>query len=113
MIDKEEISEIIQDSKSYLNNQIELNRLKATEQASLYSSKVIAYLILGSVSLLFLICVSLFLGFILSEYFANFATGFGLIALAYFAILVLLFAFKRQIIGKPIQNKIIRDLYGK
>jgi uncharacterized membrane protein (DUF485 family) len=53
------------------------------------------------------------LGFILSEYFANFATGFGLIALAYFAILVLLFAFKRQIIGKPIQNKIIRDLYGK
>jgi len=30
MINKEEINEIIQESKSYLDGQIELNKLKAT-----------------------------------------------------------------------------------
>ena len=111
MIDKEEINALIQESKSYLESQVELNRMKATEKISLYSSKMIVYLILGSISLLFFICSSLFLGFILSEYFEDFATGFGIIACGYFVILILLFAFRRKVIGKAIQNKIIKELY--
>ncbi|MFT6166806.1 MAG: hypothetical protein ACJAV5_001584 [Vicingaceae bacterium] len=112
MIDKEEIKEIIQESKDYFDGQIELNRLKATEKLSLYGSKMIVYLILGSILLLFFICLSIFLGFILSEYFTNFSTGFGIIACVYLVILVLLFAFRRKFIGKSIQNKIIKELYS-
>jgi len=112
MINKEEINEIIHESKDYLDTKIELSRLKATEKISLYSSKIIVYIILGSISLLFFICFSLFLGFILSEYFANSATGFGLITCFYFVILMLLYTFRRKLIGKTIQNKIIKELYS-
>lgn len=111
MIDKKEINEIIQESREYLDTQIELNRLKATKKVSLYGSKMFVYLILGIFSLLFFICVSLFLGFILSEYFSGYATGFGLIACVYLAILVLLYIFRRKLIGEPVQNKIIKELY--
>jgi len=111
MINKDEINEIIQESKSYLDGQIELNKLKATERVSLYSSKVIVYFILGSITLLFFICSSLFLGFILSEYFTNFSTGFGIISGAYLILLIVLFAFRRKLLGKSIQKKIIKEFY--
>ena len=112
MVDKEEIKEIIQESKDFMDSQIELTRLKTTEKLSLYGSKMIVYLILGSILLLFFICLSIFLGFILSEYFTDFSTGFGIIACAYLIILLFLFAFRRKFIGKSIQNKIIKDLYS-
>tara|TARA_R110000868_G_scaffold267231_2_gene526524 strand:- start:1591 stop:1935 length:345 start_codon:yes stop_codon:yes gene_type:complete len=112
MINKEEINEIIQESKDYLDDQIELNRLKAIKKLSLYGSKIIVYLILGSILLLFFICSSLFLGFILSEYFTDFSTGFGIVACVYLVILILLFAFRRKFLGKSIQNKIIKELYS-
>jgi ABC-type multidrug transport system fused ATPase/permease subunit len=112
MIKSEEINTLFQESKDYLDTELEIVKLEATEKMSLYGSKILIYIALGSFGLLFFICVSLFLGFILSEYFSNFSTGFGIIALVYLLIFAVLYVFRRQLIGKPIQNKIIKELYN-
>ncbi|MFB1022693.1 MAG: phage holin family protein [Vicingaceae bacterium] len=112
MIKSEEINNLLQESKDYLDTELEIRKLEATEKLSLHGSNMFICIILGSFGLLFLIFSGLFLGFILSEYFSNFSTGFGIIALAYLLIFAVLYVFRRQLIGKPIQNKIIRELYS-
>lgn len=111
MINTEEIDNLLLESKNYLDAELEIGKLKATEKISHHTSNMIMYIILGGFGLLFFICCSLFLGFILSEYFSNFSTGFGIIALAYLIIFIFLYAVRRKLIGIPIQNKIIKELY--
>jgi len=111
MIDTQSIKTIVEESKDYFDSQLELTKLKTAEQASKGISIMMTALIIGAFVLLTLICIGLYLGFYLAEYYDSYSTGFGLVSAGYILISILLFLFKSKIFIKPIQNKVIQEIF--
>lgn len=106
----EEINNIINDLKTYINLRIQLIQLNVIEKISVALSNMISVGAALLFFILFFIFGSFALSYLIGNYFENDAVGFGIIAGFYLLVaLVLMIVGKKQIRNKLI-NKFIDQL---
>ena len=97
----------------YVKTRLELTQLVAFEKIS----KIIAYLVIGVIlALLFffgLLFASLVLGLFLSDLLGNTLLGFGIIALLYLVVFIVILGLRNKLIAPVIINSIIKILYER
>lgn len=113
MEEKEKFEELTKSLKSYIQTNIELIKLEASDRTSIIGSSFISIILISFTVILFLLFISIGLGFYLSNCFNDSYTGFILIAFFYLIMSLLLILFRKKLIENPMRNKIIRIIFKK
>lgn len=93
----------------YAEKRIELAKLEAIEKTAIVggmSASFVLIILFGFLSLMF---VSVMLGFLFAEISGSMLKGFGLLALFYVILFLLVIVFRKSI-SKPISNLLVRVL---
>lgn len=108
---KQEISDLIDKTKEYVNVRADILKLTAAEK----TSKAIAAAVVGSIllvcGLFALLFLSFFAGYYISEKMGNPAIGFLIVALFYIIVGLLIFFTKANMIEKPIINSVVKSFF--
>ena len=108
---KQEISDLIDKTKEYVNVRADIIKLTAAEK----TSKAIASAVVGSIllvcSLFALLFLSFFAGYFISEKMDNSYSGFLIVALFYIIVGLIVFFTKANLIEKPIINKVVKSFF--
>lgn len=107
-----EIDEITDSVKNYINTNIELLKLETTERVSVVSSGLISNLIVAVLSFLGIIFFSIAIAFFIAERMNSFAMGFGIVAAFYVLVAIILWAKRKSFIEMPIRNSIIKSIFS-
>lgn len=95
--------------KDYVHKRADLLKLEVTERTVTLIG-ALTYIILASFSALFFLLLLLFgIGFLIGAYLNNYGYGLLIVASFYFVILVFVFV-KRKVIKEMVANKIIESL---
>ncbi|TAH41988.1 MAG: hypothetical protein EYC69_06565 [Bacteroidetes bacterium] len=108
---KEELDNLINDVKDYLETRTKLGRLKALDKGSQIAGDISVVVFLSLFGLLFLLFISIAASLALSEILGKFYLGFLAVSLFYLFIGVLLYIKRESWIHKPIVNALIRDFF--
>ena len=96
---------------AYFQERLELAKALAYEKIA----RIIAFLVIGLLMLLFFFFGILFLSFMLAMYFGELLhsqmAGYGLVAGIYFVAFLFFYAFRNSFIGNAIASAVIRILY--
>lgn len=109
----EKIEELTNGLKTYVQTNIELFKLEATERTSVLGSRLISILLVGMALLLFVLFLSISAGFLLAHYFNDTFTGFALVTAFYFLLSIILLIGRRKLIEKPLCNTFIQRILKK
>ena len=97
----------------YVKTRLKLTQLVAFEKIS----KIVAYLVIGVIlALLFffgLLFASVVLGLFLSDLLGSLLLGFGIIALLYLVVFIVILGLRNKLIAPIIINSIIKILYER
>lgn len=100
---------MIETLKEYASKRIDLIKIQATEKSSI-SAGVIAYLVILLVAFAFFIVLFNFgLAFLIGKMLNNTYAGFMIVAAFYFAIMLTVIIFKKQIVNR-VADKVIEFL---
>ena len=98
---------------AYVKQEIETVKLDAAEKVSIASSNFITVLVLSAIGGLVWIFASISLGFYLGAIMGSDAVGFLLVAVLYFLVFILIYAFKKPLITDRIVRSVIRLFFDK
>ncbi len=113
MSENGKIEELTKSLKVYVQTNIELVKLEATERISVFGSSLISILLVGFSLFLFVLFISISAGFFLGDYFDDNYTGFILVAGFYFLLTFILIICRKKFIERPIRDRIIRIILKK
>lgn len=95
--------------KDYASKRVDLVKMEVTEKSVMLIGGI-TFLILASLSALFFVILLLFgIGFLIGSYLDNYGYGLLIVAAFYLLILVFLFA-KRRTIKNMVANKILESI---
>jgi len=112
MEEQTKIEELSDKLKSYIDTRYDLIVLQTSDKVSIIGSEFIAYLLIGILSILFIVLFSIALSLYISFLYGNTFTGFFAVGGLYFILAVLLIAFKKHLTN-PFRNKIIRAVLNE
>lgn len=112
MEEQTKIEELSDKLKSYMDTRYDLIVLNASDKVSTIGSQFIAYLLIGILSLLFIVLFSIALSLYISSMYGNTFTGFFFVGGMYLLLTILLIAFKKHVIN-PFRNKILRAVLSE
>ncbi len=112
MENQDNIEEVTNNVKKYINTNYELIKLETLDKTSLVASSLISGLIVSIVTILFVFFLSISAGFYLAYRLNDFSLGFMIVAGFYFIIVMLLLLTRKRLIENPIRNKIIRKVFS-
>lgn len=107
------LEEITDSIKEYLQLNIEILKLEATDRISLIGASLTAVLLVGVSVFLFVFTMSIGLGFYISALLGDAYSGFAIIAAFYFLLAIILFVGRKKLIEKPLRDKIIEKILKK
>lgn len=107
------IEDLSDNIKQYVSTNYELVKLEAAERISMISSSLISYFIVGFVGSLFILFLSVGIGFYISSYRGDTYSGFVMVAGFYFLLTLIFVITRKNGIEKTIRNKIIQNLFDK
>lgn len=110
MAENGKIEELTQSLKVYVQTNIELVKLEATERVSVLGSSLLSVLLVGMTLSLFILFLSIGVSLYLSAYLNNSYLGFILVAGFYFLLSCLLVLTRKKLIETPIRNTIIKRI---
>lgn len=110
MIEFKILENLTESLKKHLLLDIEILKLEATNQISMIGSTVISSLFISVCLFLFMITLSIGLGFYLSALFGNWYSGFAIISIFYLIVTIILFVGRKKLIEKPMRDKIIKKM---
>jgi len=113
MSDNVEFKELTERLKTYVATNLEIIKLEVFERTSVLGASFISSLLLGLSGLLFVLFLSLGVGFYLSTLFGDTYTGFAILAGFYLLIVVILLIGRKKAIERPQRDRIIRMLLNK
>ncbi len=113
MPDFEKMQFLSNSLKQYMLLNLEILRLEAVKKASEIGASLISSLILGIALFLFVFAFSMGVGFYLSAVLGDTFSGFGIIAGFYLIISIVILIGRKNMIEKPMRNKIIQKTLGK
>jgi len=99
--------------KVYIQTNIELIKLEATDRVSVLGADVVSGLIVAFPLLLFIFFLSFGVGLYLAACFENNYMGFLLVAVFYLFLTCLLILTRKRIIINPIRNAMIKRILRK
>ena len=97
--------------KSYVDTRYELLTLKSAEKISNIGSSIGMAVVIGLVSVFFLLFLSLAAGFYLSMLLESYTYGFLVLSAIYLVLFVVLFAARQGLIINPVRNLLIREIF--
>lgn len=100
--------DLINQVKTYLNNEVEILRLRALSLIASLLARAYALTFLIISFNITLVLVGLWLGFWLSEVLGSQTLGFGAAALIFIFFLIVLTIFHRALLIRPFENLVIR-----
>ncbi len=108
---KEELDNLINEVKDYLDTRSKLGKLKALNKGSQIAGNVSVVLFISLIGLLFLLFISIAAALALADVFGKIYLGFLLVSLTYLLIGILLYVKRESWIHSPVVNTIIRDFF--
>ena len=112
MEEQTKIEELSDKFKTYLDTRYDLIVLNTSDKVSNIGSQFIAYLIIGILSLLFIVLFSIALSLYISAIYGSSFIGFFAVGGMYLVLAVVLFVFKKQL-SNPFRNRIIRAVLNE
>ena len=113
MSEFDKIEEITESLKQYVNINIEILKLEATERTSEIGSSLIGSLAVGITAFLFIMSLSIGIGFYLSALMGDSYSGFLIIAGFYFILALIVLIGRKKYLENPLRDKIIRKILDK
>ena len=110
MQENKKVEELTESVKNYINTNIELIKLQLTERISVVVPSLLSSLIMAMILLIFVLFISIVAGFYFSKLFGDFTLGFGIIAVFYLLLGIILLIGKKKIIENPLRDKIIKKI---
>ncbi len=93
----------------YTEKRIELIKLEAVEKTAIVGGLSASFLLIILFSFMSIMFLSVMMGFLLADITGSMLKGFGLLALFYVLLLILVIVFRTSI-SKPISNLLVRVL---
>ncbi|MDF2455264.1 MAG: hypothetical protein K0R51_1257 [Cytophagaceae bacterium] len=112
MEEQTKIEELSDKLKSYIDTRYDLIVLNTSDKVSIIGSQFIAYLIIGILSLLFIVLFSIALSLYISSVYGSSFIGFFAVGGIYLVLTILLIVFKKQVTN-PFRNMIIRAVLNE
>lgn len=106
----QKLEELSDDVQQYLLLNLEILKFETINLISIVGSSVISSLIIGLSAFLFIVTLSIGLGFYLSALLGDSYSGFAIIAAFYFLLTIILIVGRKKMIEKPLRNKIIKKI---
>lgn len=110
MSELDKIEEISDGVREYLLLNYEIQKLEITKKASQIGASLFGLLISGISIFLFVLVLSMGLGFYFSSLIGNSFSGFLIMAGLYLIISLILFVGREKLLDKTMRDKIIRGL---
>ncbi|MBA3901046.1 MAG: phage holin family protein [Bacteroidetes bacterium] len=113
MFEPGKIDELMASLRSYINTNIELLKLEATERISIIGAGIISSLVLTVIGIFFIFFISFGAAFYLSAILGDNYSGFVMVAGFYLLVLLILLIGRKSLLKKPICDKIIQRIFNK
>lgn len=110
MTDANNLEELTDHLKDYIQTNIDIVRLDASGRLAKLSSTVISSVIIGFIINLFIICISIGAGFYFGTLLGNTFTGFFGVAGIYLLLFLILYFYRKKLLINPIRNAIVGTL---
>jgi hypothetical protein len=104
------VSQLFKKASDYLKLKIELFKLKAVDKVSGAVSIIFAGLIIITFVWLFILMASIGLALWIGELLGEIYCGFFIVAGFYILIIIILLLFRKQILKRPIANRMIKKI---
>ena len=108
--DKPYLTDVKKELSEYLELRLEVLKLSAYEKTARVSSSTASVLVLIFLGLFFLLFLFVTLGFYLAKVTGSYTTGFGIISVFYFVLLLVFVAIRKKVFEKFLANKIVEAL---
>jgi len=95
----------------YVNNRLRLLKLQTAEKSSRVVTLLFAGLVIGIFSFFILLFLSLMAAYFFAEKFHSQFYGFGLVALIYIVVLILVLYLRKKYLDKYIFGRVIKILF--
>jgi hypothetical protein len=106
---QEKVEELVDHIKEYAGTQYELAVLKASDKSSQLLAGLTAIVVVAFIVVLALILLSFGLAFYISDKMGNHHSGFIIVGSGFLLIALIILAFKKSFIERPLTNKLIRS----
>lgn len=110
MTDSNNLEELTDHLKDYIQTNIDIVRLDASGRLAKLSSTVISSVVIGFIINLFIICISIGAGFYFGTLLGNTFTGFFIVAGIYLLLFLILYFYRKKLLINPIRNAIVGTL---
>jgi ABC-type polysaccharide/polyol phosphate export permease len=104
----EETQEMVED---YVSNRLQLLKLQTAEKSSKLISLLLTVLVMALLSFFILLFLSMTLGYYLAQKTGSLFTGFGIVAIFYVLLLVVVLYLRKRYLDKYISNTVIRIFF--
>jgi len=104
----EETQEMVED---YVSNRLQLLKLQTAEKSSKLISLLLTVLVMALLSFFILLFLSMTLGYYLAQKTGSLFTGFGIVAIFYVVLLVVVLYLRKRYLDKYISNTVIRIFF--
>lgn len=105
-----QLENTVQHVYDFINARIRLLKLQGTEKASQLYASFMSVLVLYSLGLIVLLFLSTAGAILIGQQLDNMFYGFGLIALFYLLIFIIIWIFRKKLIIKPMMDYSIREI---
>src|ERR1041385_5540349 len=109
--DQPDISRITKKIHDHIDTRLEYLRLIISEKITLALVRMASSAIVICLFLFFFLFVNIAAGFWIGKTFDNYAIGFGIVALFYFAATLIYLALRKSVFEKKMANSIIKSLF--
>lgn len=113
MIEYEKIDELTDGLKAYANTSFELVKLEVTKQSSELGASFVSGLLVGILFIFFLSFSSIAASLYLSSILGYSYSGFLIVAGFYLLIGCILLIGRKQLLERPIRDKIVQKVFSK
>ena len=111
--DKFRLFRLLKNLYEYVGLRIKLLKLEGTEKGSKIVSGIASAIILFLLAVFFITLFNIFLALLIAHFTGHYYIGFGVVTLFYLLIIIFLLVFNKQVIRRPIENKLIKLFFSE
>lgn len=104
------IKNLVKEGRDYIDTRMQLFKLNAVNKVSEIGSSIASTFIIGFIFFLFVIILSIGLGFLLGEITGKIYYGFFIVAAFYLLIGIIFYFLRHKLLKTCISNKIIKKI---
>lgn len=99
--------------RQYIDDRALLFKLTATEKTARLAAAFVIFLVISLVGFLLLLFLSILAGYLFSQWTGSYLYGFGIVALIYLVLLVLVLSLRKRYLDPFITNTVVRIFFDK